>query len=190
MAYIICKYGSGGGGSIPDGKTVTPTDDITIWLECADIKNTGYTTVSEVIADAGVLTSVLTNDNANDYLARSTTFASTITADNLAMTTIGQNNYAANVLLSVEDWVTAFYESSYRDIVLNVKIPIMTSNTTPSGICSGTSVYGNGADFYKAVDNSATASEFDAWISAYSTSEKYWQYKFPDAVRIVYMYIS
>ena len=36
MSYIICKYGRGGGGSDrPNGRTVTPTDDIQTWLACA-----------------------------------------------------------------------------------------------------------------------------------------------------------
>lgn len=57
---------------IPDGKTVLPTDDIETWLLCADIKDVSYTTLAEVLADEDVLRRLLTDDNAIDYLKRST----------------------------------------------------------------------------------------------------------------------
>ena len=60
---------------IPEGATVLPINDIETWLLCADIKNTGYTTLAEVLADEDVLFKLLTDDNANDYLKRSTKFA-------------------------------------------------------------------------------------------------------------------
>ena len=59
----------------PDGKTVTPTDDIPIWLACADITDKTYTTLSEVLADRETLYQLMANDNAVDYLVRSTTWA-------------------------------------------------------------------------------------------------------------------
>jgi hypothetical protein len=59
----------------PDGKTVTPTDDIQIWLACADITDKTYTTLSEVLADRETLYRLMANDNAVDYLVRSTTWA-------------------------------------------------------------------------------------------------------------------
>ena len=60
---------------IPDGSTVTPTDDIATWLLCADIKNVSYTTLEEVLADEEVLRKLLTSDNANNYLVRSKTWS-------------------------------------------------------------------------------------------------------------------
>ena len=59
---------------IPDGEKVTPTDDIETWLLCADIKDTGYTTLEEVLNDEEVLIKVLTDENATQYLKRSKTF--------------------------------------------------------------------------------------------------------------------
>ncbi len=75
MAYIICKYGSGGGGNIPDGKTVTPTDDIQIWLHCANIWDKTYTTLAEVLADTDTLLALISSNNAVDYMVRSTSWA-------------------------------------------------------------------------------------------------------------------
>lgn len=60
---------------VPDGKTVTPTDDIQKWLACAGITDKTYTTLAEVINDSTTLLALLSNNNASDYLVRSTSFA-------------------------------------------------------------------------------------------------------------------
>ena len=60
---------------IPDGSTVTPTDNIATWLLCADIKDKSYTTLEEVLADEETLRRLLTSDNANNYLVRSKTWS-------------------------------------------------------------------------------------------------------------------
>ena len=52
-----------------------------------------------------------------------------------AMTDIGANNYCANTLLDDATWRDAICNSTYFESVLNVKVPTMTSNTTPSGEC-------------------------------------------------------
>ena len=85
--------------STPEGSTVLPTDDIQTWLACAGITDKSYTTLAEVLADSTTLLALMSNDNAVDYLVRSTTWASGITADSTAMTDIGANNYCANTLL-------------------------------------------------------------------------------------------
>ena len=61
--------------NVPDGKTVTPTDDIQIWLHCADIWDKNYTTLSEVLNDNDTLLALITSDNAVDYMVRSTSWA-------------------------------------------------------------------------------------------------------------------
>ena len=40
---------------IPNGATVTPTDDVQMWLHCANVWNKSYTTISEVVADTTTL---------------------------------------------------------------------------------------------------------------------------------------
>lgn len=56
----------------PDGKTVTPVNDIQTWLHCADIWNKNYTTLDQVLADAGTLQALIASNNAADYMVRST----------------------------------------------------------------------------------------------------------------------
>lgn len=121
--------------TIPDGSTVTPTDDIQTWLHCAGIYDKNYTTLSEVLADSTTLSTLIADNNAVDYMVRSTTLASGTCADSTAMSYIGLNNYCANTLLADSDWLNAIANSTYIDSVLNVKVPTMTSDNTPSGEC-------------------------------------------------------
>jgi hypothetical protein len=64
-----------GKSNIPDGRTVLPTDDVQIWLHCADIWNKAYTTLAEVLADTTTLAALIASNNAVDYMVRSTTWA-------------------------------------------------------------------------------------------------------------------
>lgn len=118
---------------IPEGATATPTDVIQTWLQCAGIFNKTYTTISEVLADNTTLLALISDNNAADYMARSTTWANAVVANSTAMGYIGNNDYCANKLLSNSTWVTAITNSTYFESVLNIKVPTMTSNTTPSG---------------------------------------------------------
>lgn len=60
---------------VPNGATVTPTDDIQTWLHCANIWDKNYTTLDEVLADSTTLLALISSNNAVDYMARSTTWA-------------------------------------------------------------------------------------------------------------------
>ena len=61
---------------VPQGSTVTPTDDIQTWLACANIRDKSYTTLAEVLADRSTFETLIADSNACDYMARSTTWAS------------------------------------------------------------------------------------------------------------------
>ena len=124
--------------TIPDGSTDTPTDDVQILLNCANIWDKAYTTISDLLSDTTSLLAVIVDNNAINYLVRSTTFASAVTVDSTAMTDIGSNNYASNTLLDDATWATAICNSEYFESVLNAKVPVMTSATTPEGEVIGT----------------------------------------------------
>jgi hypothetical protein len=170
--------------AIPEGSTVTPTDDIQTWLHCANIWNKNYTTISQVLADGTTLTALIASSNAVDYMVRSTTWASDVCANSYAMTKIGANNYCADTLLGNSSWLSAICSSTYFESVLNVKIPTMTSNTAPSGVASGSSHYPNSGnynyDYYTAFDSSSTS----AWIPASSDTiaNCYIQYDFGETI--------
>lgn len=169
---------------VPDGSTVTPTDDIQIWLNCADIYDkTSYTTLSDILNDTTTLSTLINDNNAVDYMVRSTTWASGTCADSTAMSYIGLNNYCANTLLTDNDWLTAICNSTYFESVLNVKVPTMTSNTAPSGECFGSSVYDASVGYYEAFDGLLTIS--NEWASASNDNVgAYIGYIFTSPVRV------
>ena len=179
MAYVKCLMNVVS-STLPDGKTVTPTDDVSILLACAGRTET-YTTISALLADATALAGVISSNNAIDYLVRSTTFASDVCADQGAMADIGANNYASDTLLANSTWLTAICGSTYFESVLNVKVPVMTSNTTPSGVASAENAETSYPAWY-AFDNNA--SSFWSSSTTGTTVTAYLQYEFDSDVSV------
>ena len=164
---------------IPDGSTVTPINDIQTWLQCGNIWDKSYSTISQVLADTTTLLALINDNNAVDYLVRSTTWASSVCADSTAMTYIGLNDYCADTLLGDSTWLNAICNSTYFESVLNVKVPTMTSDTTPYGEVICGTVQSN-YHAYSAFDmNTSTF-----WCSnAGSAKELWWVgYSFPRAI--------
>ena len=129
--------------SVPNGSTVTPTRNIQTWLACASIFDKSYTTMTQVLADSSTLGTLISSQNAVNYLVRSTSWAPNVCANQTAMSLIGLNNYCSNKLLANSTWLNAIANSTYIESVMNVKVPTMTSNTTPSGVAS-TNATGSG----------------------------------------------
>jgi len=172
MIQLNLYWLGGSDKKIPDGKTAVPINDVQIWLNCANIWNKTYTTIGEVLADTDTLAAVIADDNAADYLLRSTSFT-TICTDANAMNYIGASNYASDILLDDLTWATAIGNSIYFESVLNAKVPPMTSDSTPSGTCAASST-SSGFAAYRAfisdfTDNGwapASGSSFgSSWVS-------------------------
>lgn len=115
--------------TIPDGSTKTPTDDVSIWLACAGITDKAYTTLAEVLEDSVTFNALLGDSNACAYMARSTTWASTLCADQYAMNLIGQYDTCCDALLSDTTWCSAICGSAYFESVLTDKVPVLSSAT-------------------------------------------------------------
>lgn len=160
-----------------DGSTVTPVDVISTWLDCAYLWDKNYTTLAEVIADSEALLALISDHNAVDYMVRSVSFRTAICSDPLAMLYIGQYNYCADALLADSTWLTEICNSEYFELVLNTKVPVMTSNTTPSGECFASSSYTANGE-YLAFDRSET------YWNGNSTTPIYLGYKFDEAIRV------
>jgi hypothetical protein len=140
----------------PVGDTYATTDSVPVLIACAGIGDSEITTIAGALADVETLTAILESENAVDYLVRSTTFASDVTADSVAMTGIGAINYDADTLLADSTWLAAICNSTYFESVLNVKVPTMTSDTTPSGQVIYTST--SGSDYpWRAFDGNWTS---------------------------------
>lgn len=176
--------------AIPEGATVLPINDIQIWLHCSNIWDKNYTSISQVLADASTLQALIASNNAVDYMARSTTWANSVTANSNAMTYIGANDYCADTLLSDATWLNAICDSTYFESVLSVKIPTMTSNTTPSGEAFAKYSYGDKLA-YKAFDgNNTTYWENQGPSSGYSDDKDNLGYMFTQKVNIKKLVIT
>lgn len=157
--------------TIPDGSTVTPTDDIQIWLKCAGITDKAYTTLNEVLADHDTLYILMGDDNAVDYLVRSTTWATGITADEYAMKYIGKWNYASDTLLDDSTWRTAICASTYFESVLNGKVPKMTGYNAPSGTVVYSAVYSDYPTWQMFDENDTTNGMWQNAVNGYGGYE-------------------
>lgn len=162
---------------IPNGSTVTPTDDIPTWLHCGDVWTKNYTTVAEVIADSETLLTLISDNNAVDYMVRSASFRTAICADALSMLYIGQYNYCADALLADSVWRTAICDSEYFELVLTDQVPVMTSDIAPSGVASASD---NDSNAYLAFDKSNST----GW-QAETVAPQSITYRFPEPHKII-----
>lgn len=166
---------------VQDGKTATPINDVATWLSCYEGGSAySYTTLAEVLGDSVLLSSILADDNANDYLVRSTGFASTLCANESAMTYIGLNDYCANTLLDNDTWLNAICNSTYFEKVLNEKVPTMTSDTTPYGVASSSGGVASGHNAFYAFDG-----RNDTWWAIDGGSGGRCSYMFTNKIRVV-----
>ena len=109
--------------TVPDGAIVTPVNDITTWLKAGEIsKQYSYTTIEQVITDSTCTESLMNNENAMKYLARSTEFADAICASETAMTYLGQSTYVDDTVLNSDYWNVSIKSSQYWTNVLASKI--------------------------------------------------------------------
>lgn len=163
---------------MPNGSEILPVNDVANWLFVGG-RTENYTTVSQILADSTCLSALIASSEAVDYLVRSTGFASDITSDSGAMTLIGLNNYCANSLLADSTWLNAICNSTYFESVLNVKVPTMTGNTSPSGECIISSQYSS-YPAWQAFDNDDnTRGTYTGALNGYMG------YVFPSAKKIV-----
>lgn len=96
-----------------------------------------------------------------------------ITDNQSAMSYIGLNNYCANTLLADSDWLDGIANSTYFESVLNVKVPTMTSNTTPSGVASANATLSPNQPYYAFDKDNSTV-----WLSTTGTTNNYIRYQF------------
>lgn len=107
-------------------------------------------------------------------------YEQSITDNQSAMSYIGLNNYCTNTLLADADWLDGIANSEYIDSVLNVKVPTMTGNTTPSGTCFGSANHSADSAYYRPFNNTPSASS-DAtqrWYSGGGQATAYLGYIF------------
>lgn len=134
---------------IIDGATVTPVDDYTIWLRCAELKPSDYANLTAVIADTTAMETLCNNLNALRYMVRS-------------------EDVIMPAVLAVSSWITALDSSTY-----SIKVPTMTGYTTPSGEVTASGYYGAYLPWWAFDGNDATG-----WSLFGLTAPQYVQYQF------------
>lgn len=179
ISLILKLQGSNDGTTFTDIETLpTLSNDDT---HTANVSNNLSYTIYRIVDTTG--------DTYNSYGLKLQFYAPEgICANSTAMTDIGANNYCANTLLDDATWCTAICNSTYFESVLNVKVPTMTSNTTPSGECIKSTRYGSGNTYeaYKAFDNNNTT----IWCSTTADSNAYVGYAFPNPVKICKVFLQ
>ena len=105
-----------------------------------------------------------------------------ITTSQDAMSLIGKYDYCSNALLSNATWAEAISKSEYFEEVLNVKVPKMTSNTTPSGEAFASA---DSTNAYRAFTNNIS----DFWGNNVTSSASI-GYKFLNKVIVRYIQVK
>lgn len=172
--------------TVPDGSTVLPKDDIEIWLACANI-NKSYTTLAEVLADTDTLQAIISNNNAVDYMVRSTTWATDVCADSNAMRYIGKRNYASDALLADSDWCQAIVESDYCESILTNIVPVLSSDSQDGYVVTESSNYQSPYRGWKLFDGNNQSSDSVWYIdSNYPAGTLAWvKIKLPAPKRVI-----
>lgn len=169
-----------------NGKTATPINDVTLFLQCAGIYDSEVSTLSDLLADTALFATAISSDNALEYLVRSTGWISDICINQDIMSIIGLNNEATNKLVADETWIVAIVNSNYFESILNLKVPTMTSNTTPEGNC----FCSYGSQGWRCFDGN-DSSEWRDEDNTSSGKVRYVGYTFTKAVRILaYRYVG
>ena len=149
-------------------------------MKAANI-NKPYMTIAQVLSDTATLNALMNSTAAVDYLVTVKGWINDICSNSNAMTAIGNSNYASNTLLADSDWSLGIVNSDYRESIFNVKVPAMTSATTPSGTVSASSTY-SGRNAYNAFDGNDSN---NVWGTSLNAITNQWiQYKFDTAVKI------
>ena len=181
MAFLKCIKNS---KVIPDGKTVLPVGNVQIWLHCADIWDKAYTNLSQVLNDQTTFLKLVTTSNADDYMARSN-WASTMCADEDAMEVIGSYDACVDALMQDDTWASAIGNSAYKDKVLPISTPTMTSAYEPSGYVFASTVSASGHEGYKAFDKNTST----WWESAQGYPQRIF-YRFPSKNKCYMAYVK
>jgi hypothetical protein len=140
------------------------SNDGTTWENIKAINYRNAQTVTDSL-DSGARYKafrVYNSSNSSEYLQTLTLqfYSASITDNSTAMSYIGLNNYCANTLLADTTWCNAICNSEYFESVLNVKVPVMTSNTTPEGVASAESILSANYPAWRAFDRTN-----NPWIS-------------------------
>lgn len=163
-------------------------NNIETWLSYINTENT-YEDLQEILDDSTILEQLMDNKKAVNYMLECTDWISNICDSQFAMTSIGNNNYCAEKLLTNEEWSKAIRNSNKYGKVLNTVVPKMTSNTEPEGECIGdstvvTTINPNDWYYWKPFNRSNVADNAGETQSTLLAINNYWGYDFKKPVMV------
>ena len=144
------------------------------------------TAMTAVIANSTAMTAVVASSTAMTAVAASETAMIAVIASSTAMTAIFESETAMTAVAASSTACTAIRNSATAITALDnsspITVPEMTSNTTPSGKASASSIANTGVDAWKAF-NKSNISMAEAWISASGSITNQWiEYEFTSPV--------
>lgn len=159
---------------VKDGDTILPIDSVPVWLQCASLGDVyPYTTVAQVLADSACLTAVLSNDNANKYLARSTTIFGDILSTDTGRTMLGnvkavRDKIATTISMSTAVGALAF--STRKKIFKHTNTTSVNANVSSYSGTLNTFAFTNGDQAHNSVTLNNGMLQYDKSIT---TGENY-----------------
>lgn len=103
-------------------------------------------------------------------------YAATLLDSNDVVYSPNSNDFNATTVKEALDEIYSEIDKIYKE---NPLIPTMTSNTTPSGVVSASSVYSNTYAPYKAFDGNLATGWYCAWLN----TGNWLSYQFPNPVK-------
>lgn len=168
----------------------SPKGDILTWLDCANINHNEISNIEELTFEnlindrSSVFRMLCCNNNAVDYMLKNSNrqengWDEILSNNSIGMSIAGRsiNEYLIqNILANWYAWRYWICTSEYVEYILNVNVPIMTSNTTPDGECF--CYPNNNIDAWKAFDNNENTFA-TIYFNDNLTNLNYIGYKFP-----------
>ena len=190
-ATVVKKVKIVSSSSSPTTQTIKlqySTDNGSTWQDASDSVSIAQNTTGYIVATNSPSCThhrfIITSATGGDYYgyivdAQFYAKETCVCDDQDAMALIGKYDYCSNALLSNATWAEAIANSDYWDSVLQPLVPVMTSNTTPSGVASAISVYQSSATYqaWKAFDDDSLT----VWHST-DTANPWIKYEFPEAI--------
>ena len=136
------------------------------WIEAGGLSVDSYESLESLLEDEKAVRTLMTKKESVDVLARmSGEDLATIINNPYVAKWVNYREYAYSTLSAVpeiknlmdEAGMYGMYITTYID---NPLIPIMTSNTTPSGVASGTNIYNSNYSYYNAFNDTVSSVPF------------------------------
>ena len=159
---LYSKASSGGSGSLNSNAY----DEWEIWLSLANVDNPSQYNNTQFLSNSELMNAVMNNDNALSYMVNSTyILMPNICHSQVAMSAMVSSSKASTYIFNNQTWKNEILNSSEAlgEIVKNSDwinefagdgiqslIPVMTSNTTPSGVASSNSILKEASSPWKA----------------------------------------